>query len=125
MFPSAAAANHSIFYDTSGPARSVSGVYSVLTSRYAAAANSSATQSALASVGGASSSATAVASADPAAALLGKASFLSQIPDVAVAGTCFFRKQQLRTSRGFPLAVPGQRPAAAGLGDRAETVGRV
>ncbi len=83
MFPSAAAANHSIFYDTSGHARSVSGVYSVLTSRYAAAANSSATQSALASAGGASSSATAVASADPAAALLGKASFLSQIPDVA------------------------------------------
>jgi hypothetical protein len=82
MFPSAAAANHSIFYDTSGHARSVSGVYSVLSSRYAAAANSSATQSALASAGGASSSGTTVASADPTSALLGKASFLSQMPDV-------------------------------------------
>jgi hypothetical protein len=82
MFPSAAAANHSIFYDTSGHARSVSGVYSVLSARYAVAANSSATQSALASAGGASSSATTVAGTDPTSALLGKASFLSQMPDV-------------------------------------------
>ena len=37
MFPNAAAANHSIFYDNTGHARSVSDVYSVLTSRYAAA----------------------------------------------------------------------------------------
>jgi hypothetical protein len=82
MFPSAAAANHSIFYDTSGHARSVSGVYSVLSARYAVAANSSATQSALASAGGVSSSATTVAGTDPTSALLGKASFLSQMPDV-------------------------------------------
>jgi hypothetical protein len=82
MFPSAAAANHSIFYDTSGHERSISGVYSVLSSRYAVAANSSATQSALASAGGASSSATTVAGTDPTSALLGKASFLSQMPDV-------------------------------------------
>jgi hypothetical protein len=82
MFPSAAAANQSIFYDTSGHARSVSGVYSVLASRYAAAAGSSATQSAMASVGNASST-TASASNDPTAALLSKASFLSQMPDVA------------------------------------------
>src|ERR1700688_440139 len=52
MFPNAAAANRSIFYDSSGRARSVSEVYSVLTSRYAAAANSQATRSAMASVGG-------------------------------------------------------------------------
>src|SRR6201998_1416740 len=39
MFPNAAAANQSIFYDRSGRSRSVSEVYSVLTSRYAAAAN--------------------------------------------------------------------------------------
>src|SRR5712691_4424105 len=35
MFPNAAAANQSIFYDGSGQARSVSQVYSVLSTRYA------------------------------------------------------------------------------------------
>ena len=40
MFPNAAAANQSIFYDRSGQARSVSQVYSVLNTRYEAAANS-------------------------------------------------------------------------------------
>lgn len=39
MFPKAAAANQSIFYDRSGSARSVSQVYSVLATRYVAAAN--------------------------------------------------------------------------------------
>src|SRR6202011_5366076 len=53
LFPNAAAANRSIFYDrSSGRARSVSEVYSVLQQRYASAATSSATQSAMASVGG-------------------------------------------------------------------------
>src|ERR1700756_1684877 len=51
MFPNAAAAKHSIFYDRSGNARSVSEVYSVLNARYAGAANSSATQTALAMFG--------------------------------------------------------------------------
>src|SRR6516162_7233032 len=51
MFPSAAAANRSIFYDRQGHARSVSDVYAVLNSRYAGAANSSATQTALAIYG--------------------------------------------------------------------------
>ena len=40
LFPNAAAANRSIFYDRAGQARSVSEVYSVLTTRYASAANS-------------------------------------------------------------------------------------
>src|ERR1700754_220932 len=66
LFPNAAAANRSIFYDRSGQARSVSEVYSVLTSRYASAANSSATHSAMASAGAGSAS-TAVASAASAA----------------------------------------------------------
>src|SRR5260370_14198694 len=49
MLPNAAAANRSIFFDrTTGRARSVSEVYSVLTARYAGAANSQATRSALA-----------------------------------------------------------------------------
>src|SRR6202021_1470301 len=51
LFPNAAAANGSIFYDSSGRARSVSEVYSVLTARYAGAANSQATRTAMASVG--------------------------------------------------------------------------
>src|SRR6202789_2871889 len=54
LFPNAAAANHPIFYDHFGRARSVSEVYSVLTSRYAGAAGSSATRRAMASVGGTS-----------------------------------------------------------------------
>src|SRR5216683_1908780 len=51
LFPNAAAANRPIFYDRQGRARSVSEVYSVLTQRYASAANSPATRSAMASVG--------------------------------------------------------------------------
>ena len=51
LFPNAAAANRSIFYDSTGRARSVSEVYSVLTSRYASAASSPATRAAMAAVG--------------------------------------------------------------------------
>ncbi|MES2750694.1 MAG: lytic transglycosylase domain-containing protein [Pseudomonadota bacterium] len=51
LFPSAAAANRSIFYNRDGSARSVSQVYAVLTSRYDAAANSQTARSAMASVG--------------------------------------------------------------------------
>jgi hypothetical protein len=83
LFPNAAAANHSIFYDSSGRARSVSDVYSVLTSRYASAAGSSATRSAMASVGGISTAST-VASAAPATARLDNAAFLSSFPVTAV-----------------------------------------
>ena len=48
MFPNAAAANRSIFYDRTGRGRSVSEVYSVLSTRYAAAANAPATRTAFA-----------------------------------------------------------------------------
>ena len=51
LFPNAAAANRSIFYDRAGRARSVSEVYSVLASRYDIAANSLATRTAMASAG--------------------------------------------------------------------------
>src|SRR6267378_8520969 len=51
MFPNAAAANQSIFYDRSGQARSVSQVYSVLSTRYAGAANAKDTRTAMAAVG--------------------------------------------------------------------------
>jgi hypothetical protein len=83
LFPNAAAANRSIFYDRSGRARSVSDVYSVLTSRYASAANSQATRSAMASVGVTPAS-VALASAAPTAAPLDNAAFLSSFPNTAV-----------------------------------------
>ena len=81
LFPNAAAANRSIFYDSTGRARSVSEVYSVLTSRYAAAANSQATRSAIAAVGGMPST-TRLASAAQAAPSIENATFLSSFPDV-------------------------------------------
>jgi hypothetical protein len=80
LFPNAAAANRSIFYDRGGRVRSVSEVYSVLTSRYASAANSQATRAAMASVGAAPSN-IAVASAAPAAPPIDNAAFLSAFPD--------------------------------------------
>jgi hypothetical protein len=79
LFPNAAAANHSIFYDKTGSARSVSEVYSVLTSRYASAASSSATRTAMASVGDTSASAT-LASASSANAPIDNAAYLSSFP---------------------------------------------
>jgi hypothetical protein len=76
LFPNAAAANRPIFYDGSGNARSVSQVYSVLTSRYDSAANSSATRTAMASAS------TALASAAPATAPIDNAAYLSSFPGV-------------------------------------------
>jgi hypothetical protein len=81
LFPNAAAANRPIFFDRSGAARSVSEVYSVLTSRYASAANSPATRTAMASVGGTPAS-LAFASAQPAATPIDNAAYLSSFPDV-------------------------------------------
>jgi hypothetical protein len=78
LFPNAAAANRSIFYEHSGRARSVSEVYSVLTSRYASAANSSATRTAIASVGDTPASVT-LAGAGPA---IDNAAYLSSFPNV-------------------------------------------
>jgi len=81
LFPNAAAANRSIFFDRSGRARSVSEVYSVLTSRYARAANSPATRTAMASVGDVQARVT-LASAAPAAPPIDNAAYLSSFPDV-------------------------------------------
>jgi hypothetical protein len=80
LFPNAAAANRSIFFDPSGRARTVSEVYSVLTSRYAGAASSPATRSAMASVGDVQPN-VALASASPAPAI-DNAAYLSTFPDV-------------------------------------------
>src|ERR1700682_5484697 len=82
LFPNAAAANRSIFFDRSGRARSVSEVYSVLTSRYAGAASSPATRTAMAAVGGAPQKGVALASAVPTPALsIDNAAYLSSFPD--------------------------------------------
>ena len=80
LFPNAAAANHSIFYDHTGRARSVSEVYSVLTQRYDSAANSPATRTAMASVGVTPTNA-ASASAALATAPIDTSAYLSSFPD--------------------------------------------
>jgi hypothetical protein len=87
MFPNAAAANRSIFYDKQERARSVADVYAELNARYASAAGSSATQKALAMYGGSSANVQVASAAPPvrstpAMPALDSASFLSQIPDV-------------------------------------------
>ncbi|WP_322517605.1 transglycosylase SLT domain-containing protein [Rhodopseudomonas palustris] len=79
MFPNAAAANQSIFYDRSGNARSVAQVYGNLDARYNAAANSPATQTALASAGGAPAGAAMVLAS---ARTVDNAAYLSSFPDV-------------------------------------------
>src|ERR1700732_3112084 len=76
LFPNAAAAHRPIFYDHSGRARSVSEVYSVLTSRYASAANSPATRTAMAAVG-----VTPTALASAATSPIDNAAYLSSFPD--------------------------------------------
>ena len=81
LFPNAAAANRSIFFDPSGGARSVSEVYSVLTSRYTSAANSRATRTAMAAVGDIQPSVT-LASAASAAPPIDNAAYLSSFPNV-------------------------------------------
>ena len=84
LFPNAAAANRSIFYDRSGQARTVSQVYSVLNARYAGAANSQATRTAMAAVGDIQPN-LALASAAPAAPAVDSAAYLSTFPDVHAA----------------------------------------
>ena len=81
MFPNAAAANQSIFYDRAGNARSVSQVYSVLNTRYEAAANSPVTRTAMAAAGGDLPRRVTVASATPAAPAIDNAAYLSSFPD--------------------------------------------
>jgi Transglycosylase SLT domain len=82
IFPNAASANHAIFYDHAGRARSVSEVYAELNSRYAGAANSQAAQSAIAMYGSSVPNA-AVASATAASApAVDSAAYLSTFPDV-------------------------------------------
>jgi Transglycosylase SLT domain len=81
MFPNAAAANQSIFYDRAGQPRTVSQVYSVLSTRYAEAANSPATRTAMAAAGGDLPRGVTVASATPPVTAIDNAAYLSSFPD--------------------------------------------
>jgi hypothetical protein len=81
LFPNAAAANRSIFFDRNSRARSVSEVYSVLTQRFAAAIASPDTRNAIASVGDIKPG-LAVANNAPA---VDTAAYLSSFPDARTA----------------------------------------
>lgn len=124
MFPNAAAANRSIFYDRSGSARSVSQVYSVLSARYAGAASSQATQTAMAAVGGDVVRPVAVASASASTAptmSMDTVAYLSSFPDSrAVAPATATSSADLKTASAQP-----QQPIFRSLfqaGDRAEPI---
>ncbi|MBA7481667.1 hypothetical protein ES707_17141 [subsurface metagenome] len=129
LFPNAAAANRSIFYEKgTGRARSVSEVYSVLTSRYDAAANARDTRTAYAALGGAPKATMAFApvaapqatSATSTAAMDSK-SFLSMIPDTrAVTPAKAAASPELKTA-----SVPQQEPVFRTLfhaGDRPQPI---
>ena len=133
MFPNAAAANRSIFYDRAGSARSVSEVYSVLTSRYAGAANSSATRTAMAAVGDTPAT-TAVASAAPFGHADGQRRLSVErsrmrlrrdVTPVTVASASATADGSTQADTELPLAVPGRRAVAAGLAGGPRIVGRI
>ena len=116
LFPAAAAANPSIFYDQGGRARSVADVYSVLSTRYAAAAGSPVTQMAVATAGptgsvSGSGTATATGAVDNVA-------YLSSFPDVRNAQVASF-------ASGTPAATTQDGPIFRTLfqaGDRAQPI---
>jgi hypothetical protein len=117
LFPNAAAANRSIFFDRAGGTRSVSEVYSVLTSRYASAAVSPATRTAIASVGGAPGAAR-FASAASGAAPIDNAAYLSSFPDVRSAN-------QVATASGATSTLPSSDPIFRSLfqgGERTQPI---
>ncbi|MGO9356631.1 MAG: transglycosylase SLT domain-containing protein [Xanthobacteraceae bacterium] len=114
MFPSAAAANRSIFYDRSGNPRSVSDVYSLISTRYQSAASSQATRAAM-TTSGASDTASAAA---PAAVATSpdNAFFLSGFPQAAAfAAANAGNAATTATAPGQPLVLTQQpsAPAAA------------
>ena len=82
MFPNAAAANQSIFYDRSGNARSVSEVYGVLNARYAGATTSQVTRTALAAYGDTPASPQLASAAPSAPRAVDNAAYLASFPDV-------------------------------------------
>ena len=99
LFPNAAAANRSIFYDQSGSARSVSQVYGVLSSRYTSAASSSATASAMAAAGVTTAQAIAPTSSTSAS----NATFLSRFPDLSNVQVASFANGTSSTMQEPPM----------------------
>lgn len=112
LFPAAAAANRSIFYNRDGSARSVSQVYGVLTSRYDSAAQSPVTRTAMASAGGASPTRTAASFAPD------NAVYLSSFPQARIPAAV--QTAALQTPPG-PSDAPIFRTLFQG-GERAEPV---
>jgi hypothetical protein len=125
LFPNAAAANRSIFYEKgTGRARSVSEVYSVLTTRYAAAANAKDTRTAFAALGDMPSRVAAANAATPVAApvaAMDTGAYLSIIPDSRkVTPVTASAPTQLKTA-----SLPQQEPMFRSLfqaGDRAQPI---
>src|SRR5882757_2578721 len=120
LFPNAAAANRSIFYDRAGRTRSVSEVYSVLTTRYAGAANSKDTRTAFAALGDGPPR-MAFASATPPATTIDNAAYLSSSPDSrAVTPVTATTPTQLKTA-----SLPQQDPIFRSLfqaGERTQPI---
>lgn len=114
LFPAAAAANRSIFYNRDGSARSVSQVYGVLTSRYDSAAQSPMTRTAMASAGVTPTSRTASSFAPD------NAVYLSGFPQVRTPTAASVQTAALQTQPGSSDA-PIFRTLFQG-GERAEPV---
>lgn len=125
LFPNAAAANRSIFYEKgTGRARSVSEVYSVLATRYGAAANARDTRTAFAALSGTPKPTAVASSAAPSSAsqaTVDRASFLSIIPDArAVTPVAATTGTELKTA-----SMPQQDPMFRTLfqaGDRPQPI---
>lgn len=117
LFPNAAAANTSIFYNTNGSARSVAEVYSVLSMRYANTAGSSTTQSMLAASATTPGSASTVAAANTA--------YLSSFPDPRSAQVASFASDASPATMASSPPAPPEQPIFRSLfqaGDRAQPV---
>jgi hypothetical protein len=127
LFPAAAEANQSIFYERGGQARTVAQVYSNLASRYDSAANAPATQRAMASVGGIGAP-VALASANQPAPV-DNAAYLASFPDIRNVTPA--TATQTADASATATAASGQRgsdPLFRSLflgGDRAEPVSPV
>jgi len=124
MFPNAAEANRSIFYDRSGQARSVSQVYADLSSRYDRAVNAPSTQTAMAAFGTApvvlASAATGPSAATSTPMVADNAAFLAGFPDLRSAAPA-----QAASTSTDTAAKPGTEPMFRSLyqaGDRTEPV---
>jgi hypothetical protein len=124
LFPNAAAANQSIFYDQSGAARSVADVYSVLSSRYAAAASSPLTRTAV------ETTATAMGNAVTVSAPAASAAYLASFPDLRTAQVASFATDPTSTATSTPAATSTSAATQDGpifrtlfqAGDRAQPV---